>query len=173
MTSLFPHAAYAEDQHSAHAILYLHVTRAAAMAGSFLSLITAPVSALVWPARSLASHKLPFATALLPRLLIHSSRGLVVGSIAGVLMTWGRMRGKEEIEWQDRSWRLLENEGEKRTDWWTFGGTSVGAVAGLLAARRGRIPVPVGRAALGGAGVGMNAGIAYMVYSYAAWREPA
>jgi fermentation-respiration switch protein FrsA (DUF1100 family) len=88
-------------------------------------------------------------------------------------MTWGRMRGREDVEWQDRSWRLLENEGEKRTDWWTLGGTSAGAIAGLLAARQGRISVPVGRAFLGGAGVGMNTGIAYMIYSYAAWREPA
>lgn len=89
-------------------------------------------------------------------------------------MTWGRMHGKEEVEWQDRSWRLLENKGEVQTDWWSFDGAAVGAVAGALAARRGKMPVGLATATLGGAGVGMNAGVGYMIYSFAALgRQPA
>ncbi|KAF2017317.1 hypothetical protein BU24DRAFT_420356 [Aaosphaeria arxii CBS 175.79] len=170
MTSLFPHAAYAEDQVSSHAILYLHVTRAAAMMGSFISLITAPTSLLA----SRYRHKTPFTfTTLVPRLFTHSARGIVLGSVAGVLMTYGRMRGKEEIEWQDRTWRLLENKGEVATDWWVFDGAAAGAVVGALGVRRGRIPVGLSTGVLGGAGIGSSAGVAYMISSYARGRKPA
>lgn len=88
-------------------------------------------------------------------------------------MTWGRMRGREEVEWQDRSWRLLENKGEKDTDWETLGATGTGALAGMLAARRGVVPVSVGTAALGGAGIGLGSGVLFMVGTYAAGRKPA
>lgn len=88
-------------------------------------------------------------------------------------MTWGRMRGREEIEWQDRSWRILENKGEVHTDWMSLGGASAGAVVGLAAARRGRIPGTVSNAALGGAGVGMASGIPFMIGTYASGRKPA
>ncbi|RFU29574.1 hypothetical protein B7463_g6792, partial [Scytalidium lignicola] len=39
------------------------------------------------------------------------------------------MRGKEEIEWQDRAWRLCENEGQMSMDDSTYVGMGVGAVA--------------------------------------------
>lgn len=171
MTSLFPHPPYAEDQLYAHEILYLHVVRAAAMAGSFIPLFTAPASLLV----SRYRHSNPISTAnLLPRLLTHSARGLVLGSVFGVVATWGRMLGRTEIEWQDRAWRLLENKGEVDTDWQASGGAAAGAVAGLLAARRGKIPVGMGTTAiLGGAGIGMNVGMGYMFYTFANGRVPA
>lgn len=88
-------------------------------------------------------------------------------------MTWGRMRGRGEVEWQDRSWRLLENNGEVQTDWETIGATGVGAAAGIVAARRGVVPVSVGRAALGGAGVGLGSGVLFMIGTYAVGRKPA
>ena len=88
-------------------------------------------------------------------------------------MTWGRMRGREDIEWKDRSWRLLENEGEVVTDWWVLGGGVAGAVGGLVRARRGVLPVTRGTAVVGGAGLGAaGAGVGYMVSSYMRWREP-
>lgn len=43
-----------------------------------------------------------------------------------------RMRGREEIEWRDRSWRLLENRGQVEAD--SFG--VVGAVLGAAVAWR-------------------------------------
>lgn len=78
------------------------------------------------------------------------------------------MQGREEIEWQDRSWRLLESKGQVECDWWILDGAVVGAVAGVLAARKGRIPVGtgMGKAALGGTGIGVSSG----VLGYMGWR---
>jgi hypothetical protein len=88
-------------------------------------------------------------------------------------MTWGRMRGREDIEWKDRSWRILENNGELKTDWVTLGGAGAGAMGGLVAARRGVIPASVRNAVLGGASVGMASGVPYMIASFAIGRSPA
>lgn len=169
MTSLFPHPPYAEDQPSSHAILYLHVIRASAMTATFLSVPLTGLSVLISRLRQQPAPP----TTLLTRLLVNSARGVVVGTVAGAVMTWGRMRGREEVEWQDRSWRLLENKGEVDTDWETVAGTGVGAVAGAVAARRGVVPVGVGRAALGGAGMGLGSGVLFMVGTYVAGRKPA
>ncbi|KAF2258263.1 hypothetical protein CC78DRAFT_526643 [Lojkania enalia] len=169
MSSLFPHTSYAEDQPFSHELLYFHVVRSSTMMCSFASLFTAPVSLLV----SRYRHKSPvnFST-FVPRLLTHSGRGMVFGAALGGLMTWGRMRGREEIEWQDRAWRLLENESQKNTDWTALGGAAAGAVAGAVAARRGVVPFGIGKAALGGAGIGMGiGGPGYMIASSARGRE--
>ncbi|KAH7116880.1 hypothetical protein B0J11DRAFT_443168 [Dendryphion nanum] len=170
MTSLFLHPPYAEDQPSSHAILYLHITRATAMTASFASLISAPTSLFVSRYRYSTPMNL---TNLTPRLLTHASRGLAIGTALGIAMTWSRMRGRDEIEWQDRAWRLLENGGEKETDWWVLGGAATGAVVGLAGVMRGKIPVGVGKSILGGAGVGMGVGVPYMVSTYARGRKPA
>jgi hypothetical protein len=83
------------------------------------------------------------------------------------------MRGREEIEWKDRSWRLLENKGEMSTDWVSMGAVVPGALVGALAARRGAVPVSVLNGTLGGAGIGMGLGVPYMVSTYARGRIPA
>ena len=80
---------------------------------------------------------------------------------------------REEIEWKDRSWRILENHGEVKTDWVTLGAAGTGAVGALIAARSGRVPITVGNAMLGGAGVGMGTGVPYMIASFASGRKPA
>lgn len=36
----------------------------------------------------------------------------MVGVGLGIAATMGRMWGREEIEWQERSWRLLANKGQ-------------------------------------------------------------
>lgn len=87
-------------------------------------------------------------------------------------MTWGRMRGRSEVEWQDRSWRLLENKGEVDTDWETIGATGVGALAGVVAARRGIVRLSAERAALGGAGLGLGSGVLFMIGTFVAGRQP-
>ena len=79
-----------------------------------------------------------------------------MGILVSEVMTFRIMQGKEEIEWQDRAWRLLENEGQKELDYWTLGGSSIGAIlASLVAARRGNLRgmsrIGIG---MGGAGVG-------------------
>lgn len=40
-----------------------------------------------------------------------------------------RMQGREDIEWQDRAWRLLENPGQLETDDWTYAGMTAGLAA--------------------------------------------
>lgn len=169
MTSLFPHPRYAEDQPYARSILYLHVMRASAMSFSFFSLLQFPVSIV-----AARSRKSPIDyDAILSRTLRAAGRGLVLGAAAAMVMTWGRMRGREEIEWKDRSWRILENHGEVKTDWVTLGAAGTGAVGALIAARSGRVPITVGNAMLGGAGVGMGTGVPYMIASFASGRKPA
>lgn len=74
-------------------------------------------------------------------------------------MTIGRMRGREEVEWQDRSWRLLENQGQLETDDWTAIGAGAGALIGANALNGWR-------GAVGGLGLGsMGGALAWM-----AWR---
>ncbi|KAH9874972.1 hypothetical protein J1614_004460 [Plenodomus biglobosus] len=169
MTSLFPHPAYAEDQPYAHIILYLHVMRASAMSLSFLSIFQFPVSLV---ASRLRGTSLPHST-LVAHTLKMSGRGLILGTAAGAAMTWGRMRGMEEIQWQDRTWRVLENRGEVETDWVSLGGAGGGAVGGYLAARRGMVPASMSTAVLGGAGVGFATGVPYMIASFAMGRKQA
>lgn len=111
-------------------------------------------------------------SALFAGTLKVSGRSLILGTVAGAGMVWGRMRGKEDIEWKDRSWRILENKGEVQTDWVTLGGASAGAVVGLLAARRGAIPASAGNALLGGAGLGMATGVPFMIGTFATGRKP-
>jgi len=170
MTSLFKHASYAEDQPNSHAILYLHVIRAAAMAGSFGSLLTAPLSLLV----SRYRYATPFTvSSSLSRLLIHSGRGLVIGAILGVVATTGRMVGKEEIEWQDRAWRLQENKGEEDTDIVAFNAAVTGSIIGGFSARRGQLSgLSIRGGVLGGAGLGMASGVGYMISTFTKGRQP-
>ena len=100
------------------------------------------------------------------------------------------MRGREDIEWCDRSWRLLENKGQVEVDSWSLSGAVVGVVAALRLMRdsgsgrsaesagsgersrmlRGMSAVTVGmrmwRVALGGAGIGASMGL----LGYLGWR---
>lgn len=169
MTSLFPHPPYAEDQPYARTILYLHVMRASAMSFTFLSFFRLPISYL----KSTYQGTPINIPALVVRTLGSSSRAFVAGSAVGAMATFGRMMGREEIEWKDRAWRIVENEGEKDTDWVVLGGAGAGAFAVTVVARRGAIPVNAGRAMLGGAGMGSGIGIPYMISTFARGRKQA
>lgn len=73
-----------------------------------------------------------------------------------------RMWGREEIEWKDRSWRLMENKGQLETDDWTYGGMVAGLAATALLKR------PVGLVAiLGSVGTGSVVGM----LGYMGWRH--
>lgn len=48
------------------------------------------------------------------------------------------MWGRDKVEWQDRSWRLLGNKGQNEVDELSFTGTVAGGVGHLLAGGRGR-----------------------------------
>lgn len=93
-----------------------------------------------------------------------------------------RMRGRAPVEWQDRSWRLLENRGQVEVDSFSLAGMVLGAGAvwratagggGRLAGGREKGVVGWrgfvrGRAGMvvGGAGVGASLGIV----AYLGWR---
>jgi len=73
------------------------------------------------------------------------------------------MRNKEEIEWKDRSWRLLENKGQLEVDDWSY----LGMVGGLgTMIMRGEKMGLGWRGAVGGMGVGGLVG----VVGYIGWR---
>ncbi|PVI05987.1 hypothetical protein DM02DRAFT_610323 [Periconia macrospinosa] len=163
MTSLYPQAPYAEDQPHAHQVLYLHTARAGAMIGSFVSLLTATTSTLLSHRKHNPSPlPVPFRTNLTHTFLTHAPHGLLAGALFGVTATFAQMRGRQEVEWQDRSWRLLGNKGEVWTDWVAVGGAGLGGVVGGMAGSRGK-GIGMARGVLGGVGVGMAAGVVFMV----------
>ncbi|KAI1876521.1 hypothetical protein JX265_004047 [Neoarthrinium moseri] len=159
MSRYFPHTAYAEDQPLSHTILTTHVlTRAITMgtvigAGSFTGkdiyrrLRGRPPVAMAMPRSQLFFRAAGVSTLWTLGIV---SLGLV-----------GRMWGREEIEWQDRSWRLLENQGQVECDDWTYGGMLAGLGAAATVARpRGLLGV------LGLVGTGSLAGM----FGYMGWR---
>jgi len=104
-------------------------------------------------------------------LFISSSRGLVFGTLVSGVLLGVRMQGREDIEWSDRSWRLLTNKSQVEVDNWILGGTAMEATAAFLASRSGRLPTGIenrmATALVGGAGLGITAGTAgYMLWRY-------
>ncbi len=75
------------------------------------------------------------------------------------------MWGREDIEWKDRAWRLLENEGQVEVDTWSGVGMVGGAAATVGVGRRYGLARGF-RAVVGGAGLGGVAG----VLGYVGWR---
>lgn len=69
----------------------------------------------------------------------------------GALAVTGRMYGREEIEWQDRAWRLLENQGQNKQDIGGAVAIVLGAVYG--AAFRKPLGIAAWRRVVGYAGV--------------------
>lgn len=164
MSRFFPHSTYAEDQPLAHTLLYTHVIHRGMQTGALFGLLTGTTRSL------LAARRTSLATvqpALFPQVLRTTGYGALIGAGAlGVLGTVARMWGREEIEWKDRSWRLLENKGQVECDDWSVAGLGVGAVAAVVTESGNAAP---GRALriLGGAGLGNLAGVGgYMLWRY-------
>ena len=153
LPQLFKHPDYAEDQPSAHTILTIHCLHRGFTSGTIIGLASpfartafttilrrpSPALPLLWTARLLSSAA------------IGSLGGTAVTGVGMVARMWGR----DEIEWQDRSWRILANKTQNREDDWSAGGIIIGAMALAFATRRGvGVGLPLGRASLGGAAVG-------------------
>jgi hypothetical protein len=162
MTSLFPPAEYAEDQSYSKTILTFHVLRAGATTGAIISI---PIAAGLTLYRG--QRTLP---ALLRQSIISSARGTVYGIALSGLALGGKMWGREQIEWQDRSWRLLENKGQVEVDNFVLGGMAGAAMIAAGAGRRGRLPPGlekrIGTTLLGAAGLGSVGG----TVGYLGWR---
>lgn len=129
----------------------------------------------------------------MPTVLRTAATGSILCTALMVVMLPLRMRGREEIEWKDRSWRLLENKGQVEVDSFSLSGAVLGAAAawratggsGRLGMGQGGVGVGVkaeglkgfganlrgwlrgrGGMVLGGAGVGASLG----VLVYFGWR---
>ncbi len=172
MSRFFPHPPYAEDQPLGRTILTTHVLTRGATTGTLVALaVLAGRRTVGW----LRSAPVPAPSAA------HVLRSAGTGALWGVgflgLALVGRMWGREDIEWRDRSWRLLENQGQLETDDWTYGGAVVGLVGAAVGARRGGAAAAAaaasltGRELLGAAGVGTAVGtVGYMAWRYGVHR---
>ena len=160
MSRFFPHTAYAEDQPLSHTILYTHVLTRAIQTGALVG-TGVGTTAFLLRLYNLVKPQLPPST-FANALLRSSGVGAVVAfgmlSVALPMKMWGR----EEIEWQDRSWRLLENKGQLECDDWTYPG--MGAGLAVAAARGGALGW---RGAAAGVGLG---GLVGMI-GYMGWRN--
>ncbi|KAI4213286.1 MAG: hypothetical protein LQ351_004027 [Letrouitia transgressa] len=158
LPQLYPQAFYAEDQPSAHEILTIHVLHrgfnAGALAGSALPLLNASFARLF--------SRPPHASPLALRVATSAGTGSVIGTALLAVGLTARMWEREEVEWQDRSWRLLSNGGQNRTDDWSMMGAGFGALGGAVARMQnwqgfGRLWLM--RAGLGGAAMGSALGV--------------
>lgn len=150
MSRFFPHTPYAEDQPIPRTILYVHVLTRGLTTGSLLGATAIAARQLI------PSSRLPTVQLLASRVLRASATGAVVGVGLSGLATVGRMWGREEIEWQDRSWRLMENRGQLRVDDFTY--ASIVAAPVVLALRRGTLAVGW-RSLVGAVGLGSVGGM--------------
>lgn len=158
MSRYFPHAAFAEDQPLPKTILTTHVLLRGLTSGTLISGVVTSARQIIPRWRPAVN---PGAT-FLPRLVAGAATGSVWGiGLSGVALV-ARMWGREAIEWEDRSWRLMENKGQLETDDWTYGAMGLAAVGW---AARG---MPMGwKGALGAMGWGSVGGM----FGYMAWRH--
>lgn len=163
MASLIPHPPYAEDQPHARTLLTVHVSHRFAQTFAFTALPLS-LARTLYKARSKNLPTSTLRTLLLSSTIRSTGSAATVGLIVGIPATFGRMRRREEIEWKDRTWRLLEHRGQVEVDGWSAVGSALGAV---IAARSGRF-VTGERLwrVVGGATMGNLAG----VLGYLGWR---
>lgn len=148
----WPHPAYAEDQPYAKSLLYVHVFHRGYQVGAGIGLLSAVYRNIRGP-RKIVSPSSSTATAA--RQIFWSSIGkgsLIGGGVTMALLT-ARMWGLEDIEWKDRSWRLLENKGQVMHDRYCDWGVGLGTLSAVaFRTSTGRIIAweTAGRAGLGG-----------------------
>lgn len=161
-------APYAEDQPHSRTILHTHVLHRALTTAPLLSL---PLNLSL---RAYARKRFPGApVANLPFLTsLTRTTGIVSVFVMGALeiALLARMKGKEEVEWQDRSWRLLGNRGQQEMDLWGYAG-GVGGGVGWVVLRKVR---PVGwggwKAGVGSVGLGNFVGCLGEMGWRAGWK---
>ncbi|MCJ1286059.1 hypothetical protein MMC26_005401 [Xylographa opegraphella] len=173
MSRLFLHPAYAEDQPLARTILTTHVLFRGFQSGAAVGLLLGSARHSLWLLRQrrspspIAQLQASTRLAFLPASIVRSTAvGAVVGTVLMAVALPGRMWGREEIEWKDRSWRLLENKGQQEVDTWGVVAAGVGALVGI-GGGRGLVQRALWNGVVGGAGVGTTVGwVGYMVWRY-------
>ncbi|KAF3390811.1 hypothetical protein DPV78_011249 [Talaromyces pinophilus] len=161
----WPHPTHAEDQPYAKSILYIHVFHRGFEAGGLIGSLWGGYK-LYKGRQTIKSISLEGREAVagiagknagVMRTIFYPTmaRSSLIGAGVTMLLLTGRMWGAEEVEWQDRSWRLLENEGQVRHDLYADVGAGVGAVSGVVGVVGSKLSVSrmarevVGRAGLG------------------------
>ncbi|KAM3504723.1 hypothetical protein MY10362_003381 [Beauveria mimosiformis] len=172
MSRYFPHTAYAEDQPLARTILATHVATRAVTLGTLLGITVTGARTMIPALRpKVEQQQQPFAARLLRSCAGSILATLGVAGVGLVVRMWGR----DDIEWRDRSWRLMESKGQLETDDWTYGGMGAATATAALVmvkararARAGKLPGTVmgWRGVVGAAGLGSVGG----VMGYLGWR---
>lgn len=161
MSRFWPHTPYAEDQPYAPQILYTHVLTRAVQSGTVVGAATGTSIVVLRSMGVLKPRAVPLSFTSI--LLRSSGVGTVtaLGLLAVALPL--RMRDQEDIQWRDRSWRLLENKGQVEVDDWTYPGMALGLASAFTAKGAG-----LGwRGFAGRVGAGSMAGaLGYMVWRY-------
>lgn len=160
MSRFFPHASHAEEQTLSQTLLYSHVLYRGFQTGATLGLTSV---ALRSAGRYIRGRSMVTGVASLAT----TGRWAVVTTLLMIPTTYGRMYGREEIEWQDRAWRLMEHEGQKEVDDWSLIGMAVGGVASTRLSIANKTGTARFLSMAGGAGIGSLAGVVgYMVWRY-------
>ncbi|KAJ9664378.1 hypothetical protein H2198_000307 [Neophaeococcomyces mojaviensis] len=106
----------------------------------------------------------PAASTIIPTTVRSAGVGGAIGGLAMAVMLPGYMSAKEHIEWQDRSWRLLNNQGQVAVDNWSLAGVLVGITSPMFITQFRSSDMLSWRMLIGRAGVGSLAGVTgYMV----------
>lgn len=166
MSRFFPHPPYAEDQPLSHTILVSHSLHRGFQAGAVVTLAARVGWLSVQSLRAGSGIGPVLSSAGWPVL----QRSVGVGSLVGTAIltagVYGRMRGRQEIEWQDRSWRLLENRGQVLVDDFSLVGTASALAYTAVRRPSSTSAVPLGwKMVVGRAALGNIAG----VVGYLAW----
>ena len=199
---LWPQPEFAEDLplFQSRVILTTHVLHRGFQAGSTLGLIVGAARVIPSIIRSAPANNLTNATATAtstPTLLSRAQsatptivRSIGVGAVLGLgamsVLLPLRMANVDPVGWQDRSWRLLGNQGQIEVDNWSLAGMALAVVAigaGAPVRRRMMMMEAEGKrvsrgvlvkalglgwkAAVGGVGMGSLLG----VLGYLVWRN--
>ncbi|PIG80178.1 hypothetical protein AARAC_005561 [Aspergillus arachidicola] len=142
LSRFWPHTEYAEDQPFPKLVLTGHVLDRSFQAGAFLGSTTGLIRIGLLAYQPTSSNKfytrfiIPPGSTPATLLMRSTGTGAVIGLGAMAAMLPYYLVKWEPIEWQDRSWRLLENPGQVEVDTWGFVGAVLGVTGLVVMARR-------------------------------------
>ncbi|KAK6827021.1 hypothetical protein RU639_004564 [Aspergillus parasiticus] len=142
LSTFWPHTEYAEDQPFPKLVLTGHVLDRSFQAGAFLGSTTGLIRIGLLAYQPTSNNKfytrfiIPPGSTPATLLMRSTGTGAVLGLGAMAAMLPYYLVKWEPIEWQDRSWRLLENPGQVEVDTWGFVGAVLGVTGLVVMARR-------------------------------------